>query len=168
MTPRETRTSTGATWLTLAILFGASVFSAAPLAAQQTLGAITGTVKDSSGAAVPDVTVRARNAATNLEVTAHSQANGSYSIGNLPAAVYELTFTKPGFQTENHTQVSVNGDRTTTVDSILQVGQVSSTMEVTGIAVDEPGGHHQRLRRRPADDPADAARHRQLHAAGDS
>ncbi len=132
MTPRETRTSTGATWLTLAILFGASVFSAAPLAAQQTLGAITGTVKDSSGAAVPDVTVRARNAATNLEVTAHSQANGSYSIGNLPAAVYELTFTKPGFQTENHPQVSVNGDRTSTVDSTLQVGQVSSTIEVTG------------------------------------
>ena len=38
-------------------------------AAQQTLGAITGTVKDASGAVVPDVTVKARNLGTNLEVT---------------------------------------------------------------------------------------------------
>jgi hypothetical protein len=45
--------------------------------AQQTLGAITGTVKDVSGAVMPDVTVKARNIGTNLEVTEHTQTNGS-------------------------------------------------------------------------------------------
>lgn len=103
----------------------------APLASQQILGAITGTVKDSSGAAVPDATVQAVNTATNLTVTAHSQANGSYLIPEIPAGTYHLTITKQGFQTETHTEVLVNGNRTTTVDGSLQVGQVNATVEVT-------------------------------------
>jgi hypothetical protein len=103
----------------------------APLLAQQTLGAITGTVKDSSGAVVPGATVKARNIATNLEVSEQSQTNGSYTVQNIPIGTYELIFTKAGFQREVHTQVLVNSDRTTTVDSTLQVGAVSSTVEVT-------------------------------------
>ncbi len=98
--------------------------------AQQTLGAITGTVKDQSGAGVPDATVKVHNTATNLELTARTQANGSYSVPNLPIGMYELTTTKQGFQTETHTQVLVNSDRTTTVDVNLQVGSVSTTVEV--------------------------------------
>ncbi len=99
--------------------------------AQQTLGAITGTVKDGSGAVIPDAIVLARNISTNLEITEHTQSNGSYTVQNIPIGMYELTFTKPGFQKEVHTQVLVNSDRTTTVDSTLQVGAVSSTVEVT-------------------------------------
>jgi len=98
--------------------------------AQQTLGTITGTVKDSSGAVIPDVTVKALNAATNLMVQAQTQTNGSYSVSNLPIGIYSLTFSKGGFQSEVHTQIMVNSDRTSTVDSILKVGAVSSTVEV--------------------------------------
>src|SRR5580693_2081534 len=101
-----------------------------PLSAQQILGTITGTVKDSSGAAVPEVTVRAVNIATNLEVAAKSQGNGSYSIPDLPAGTYKVSFTKPGFQTETYTEVLVNGNRTSTVDASLSVGQVSTSVEV--------------------------------------
>ncbi len=99
--------------------------------AQQVLGAITGIVKDSSGASVPDAMVKARNISTNLEVTAHTQSNGSYSIPNLPIGTYELTFTKSGFETETHTQVLVQGDRTTTVQGSLRVGATTTTVEVT-------------------------------------
>jgi len=102
-----------------------------PLDAQTVLGAITGTVKDSSGAAVPDATVQARNVDTNLEVIQHTQGNGSYLVSNIPAGVYKLTFTKQGFETETHTQVLVNANRTTTVDGDLKVGTVSTTVEVT-------------------------------------
>ena len=90
-----------------------------PCHAQLTIGAITGTVLDTSGASVQDAEVKARNIATNLEVTAHSKSNGSYSIPNLPIGTYELKFTKQGFKTETHTEVLVNGDRTTTVDAAL-------------------------------------------------
>jgi hypothetical protein len=103
------------------------------LRAQQTLGAITGTVKDASGAAVPGATVKALNIATNFAVTAKTQTNGSYLASNLPAGTYKLTITKEGFETETHTEVLVNGDRTTTVDSSLRVGAVSTTVEVTAV-----------------------------------
>src|ERR1035438_3382064 len=103
----------------------------APLSAHQILGAITGTVMDASGAAVSDTTVKAVNIATNLEVVEHSQGNGTFVISNLPAGTYKLIFTKPGFDTETHTEVLVNGNRTTTVDGALKVGQVSTMIEVT-------------------------------------
>ncbi|MGB2636638.1 MAG: TonB-dependent receptor [Candidatus Acidiferrum sp.] len=101
--------------------------------AQQTLGAITGTVVDPSGAAIPDATVKAVNIATNLEVDAHTKSNGSYVIPQLPAGTYKLTILKDGFKTEEHTQVLVNADRTTTVDVSLAVGAVSSIVEVTAV-----------------------------------
>ncbi len=112
------------------ILFLSLAFLA-PIHAQQVLGSITGTVEDSSGAVVPDATVKATNLATNLEVTGKSEGNGTYVIRDLTAGTYKLTFTKQGFQTETHTEVLVNADRTTTVDGALKVGQVTTEVEVT-------------------------------------
>jgi len=106
-----------------------------PLEAQQVVGAITGTVKDATGAAVPDAVVKAVNIATNLTVSDKTQANGSYLIGNLPAGTYQLTITKSGFATETHTQVLVNSDRTTTVDASLKVGAVATTVEVNEVSL---------------------------------
>ena len=82
---------------------------------------------------VPDAEVKARNVATNFEVTVHSKSNGSYSISNLPVGTYELKFTKSGFDTETHTEVLVESNRTTTVDGALKVGAVSTTVEVTAV-----------------------------------
>jgi hypothetical protein len=115
-----------------AALFALALAAHMPSAAQQIFGAITGTVADASGSAVADVTVTARNTATNLTVTAKSASTGSYSISNLPAGTYELTFTKEGFDAERHTEVLVNGDRTTTVDGSLKVGTVATKVDVIG------------------------------------
>ena len=100
--------------------------------AQQTLGAITGTVTDPSGAIVSDATVKAVNIATNLEVLAHTK-NGSFVIPDLPAGTYRVTVTKDGFKTETHTEILVSGNRTTTVDTSLVVGSISATVEVTAV-----------------------------------
>ncbi len=104
-----------------------------PAVAQTVLGSITGTVKDATGAAVPGAAVVAENIGTNLLVKATSDHNGSYLIPNLPAGMYKMTFKKEGFDAETHTEVPVNGDRTTTVDSSLKVGQVSTSVEVTAV-----------------------------------
>jgi hypothetical protein len=106
-----------------------------PLTAQQILGAITGTVKDASGAAVPGATVKAINTATNLEVSAKTESNGSYLVPNLPAGTYVLAITKEGFETESHTEVLVNSERTTTVNGSLQVGAVATTVKVGAVAL---------------------------------
>jgi Carboxypeptidase regulatory-like domain/TonB dependent receptor len=100
---------------------------------QQILGAITGTVTDPTGAAVPDARVKAVNVATNLEVTVKTGQNGSYSIPSLPAGAYKMSFTKEGFKTEEHTEVLVNANRTTTVDSSLVVGTINALVEVTAV-----------------------------------
>jgi hypothetical protein len=105
-----------------------------PTEAQQILGAITGAVKDSTGASVPDAAVKAHSIATNLEVVEHTQANGSYLLQNLPAGTYRLTITKEGFDTETHTEVIVNANRTTTVDGDLRVGMVSTSVEVAEVS----------------------------------
>jgi hypothetical protein len=112
-------------------LFFASFALRSPMPAQDVLGGITGTVKDATGAGVPDATVRARNIGTNLEVVQHSQSNGSYSVGNIPAGDYTVTFSKEGFETETHTLVVVSANRTATVDGDLKVGTVATTVEVT-------------------------------------
>ena len=112
------------------VLFSIFLFCL-PSRAQQTLGGITGTVSDQTGAAVPNATVKARNVGTNLEITAQTQQNGSYTIQNIPAGRYEVTVTKESFKTETHTEVVVNAERTTTVDSSLALGVITSTVEVT-------------------------------------
>ena len=98
--------------------------------AQAVLGAITGTVKDATGASVPDADVTARNLATNFELTTHTQSNGSYSIENLPIGSYQLVFSKNGFDKETHPAIVVQGDRTTTVDANLRVGSTTTVVEV--------------------------------------
>ena len=101
------------------------------LQAQQLLGAITGTVKDPAAAAVPNAQVVARELSTNLKVTTSTKSNGTYTLPNLPIGTYEVTFTVAGFETESHTQIIVQGDRTTTVNGSLQVGKASTTVEVS-------------------------------------
>jgi Carboxypeptidase regulatory-like domain/TonB dependent receptor len=101
--------------------------------AQQTLGAITGTVTDPSGAVVSDATVKAVNIATNLEVDARTKTNGSFVIPDLPGGTYRVIVTKDGFKTETHTRILVFGSRTTTVDTSLVVGSIGATVEVSAV-----------------------------------
>jgi hypothetical protein len=99
--------------------------------AQQTLGSINGTVTDSSGAVVQDAVVKIHNVATGLEQTAKTKSDGSFSIVDLPIGTYSVTFSRDGFKTEVHSQILVQGNRTTTVNSSLLPGEVSATVTVT-------------------------------------
>jgi len=105
-----------------------------PLAvrAQQTLGAINGTVTDSSNAIVPKAQVQAKNLGTGLTVTVTTQNDGSYNIVDLPIGAYSLTISKQGFKTEVHSNILVRGNLATTVNGTLQTGEVSTTVTVSG------------------------------------
>lgn len=106
--------------------------SSFPSWAQQTLGAVVGTVKDSSGGVVSKATVKARNLTTSLTQTTSSKEDGSYSIADLPVGTYEVSFSKDGFKTEVHSQILVQGDRTTTLSSSLIPGEVNVQVTVSG------------------------------------
>jgi hypothetical protein len=98
--------------------------------AQQTLGSMDGTVTDSSGAVVSGVSVKIRALATNLEVSAETKSDGSFSITDLPIGTYEVKFVKDGFETADYPQIILQGSRTTTVNSKLNPGQVTTSVTV--------------------------------------
>lgn len=104
---------------------------AAPVLAQQTLGALNGTVLDSSGAAIPDATVTVRNAQTNLERTTTSQENGFFQIFNLPIGTYSVKVTHEGFDTTEITAIGIQEASATTVNVSLKVGRISTSVTVT-------------------------------------
>lgn len=115
----------------LVLLFvGVFCLLSLPAQAQQTLGAINGTVKDSSGAVVQGVKVSIRSTGTNLEVTGTTKSDGSFSFVDLPLGNYAVTFSKDGFKTQVYSQILVQGNRTTTVNAALQPGEVTATVTV--------------------------------------
>ena len=71
-----------------------------PLRAQTqiTTGVIRGTVLDSTGAALPGVTVEARQVATNFTTSAVTDAEGRYVLLQLPSGDYKVTFTADELQ----------------------------------------------------------------------
>ena len=103
-----------------------------PLAsfAQQTLGSITGEVTDSSGAAVVGAKVTAVEAQTGLTRVATTNSEGSYTLVNLPLGNFNLSIVSQGYETQRFPQILVQADRTTTVNAILKVGEVSQSVTV--------------------------------------
>jgi Carboxypeptidase regulatory-like domain/TonB dependent receptor len=102
-----------------------------PTFAQQTLGSINGTVTDQSGAVVQGASVKIRNLATNLVVTADSREDGSFSAVDLQIGTYEVVFSKQGFKQEVHSQILLQGGLTTTLNARLQPGEIASSVTVS-------------------------------------
>src|SRR3974390_3909382 len=117
------------------LLFVLLAVTATFISAQTFRGTILGTVTDTSGAVVPAATVKAKNAATGLERTALTSAEGNYSIPELPIGNYTVTVTQSGFQTASNTNVVVDVATERRVDIALKPGQVTDTVEVTGEAI---------------------------------
>jgi Carboxypeptidase regulatory-like domain len=109
----------------------ALMLSILPARAQQSLGAITGTVSDSTGAVVPGAQVKIQNVSTGLIVNTTTNKAGSYSASDLPVGTYTATFGREGFKTQTDSQVLVQSGRTTTLDATLQPGAVTTTVTVT-------------------------------------
>src|SRR5579863_10138778 len=116
----------GTTFLLL-ILVAAS----RPAPAQQSLGSLTGTVSDTSGAVLPGAQVAIKNVATGLAKTATANGAGSYGASDLPVGTYTVTFSQASFQTEADSGVIVEAGRTTTLDAKLRPGAVTTSITVT-------------------------------------
>ena len=96
---------------------------------------IQGTVKDSSGAVLPGVTVEAASPALIEKVrTAVTDGNGRYQIVDLRPGTYSVTFTLAGFNTVKRDGVQLAGSASASVDADLRVGALEETITVTGEA----------------------------------
>ena len=105
--------------------------AAAPSAWAQ--ASITGSVRDSSGAVLPGVSVEAASPALIEKVrTATTDGNGQFRIVDLRAGAYIVTFTLPGFSTVKREGIVLEGAFTATVNAELRVGGLEETVTVTG------------------------------------
>ena len=94
---------------------------------------LTGTVRDSSGAVLPGVTVEAgSDALIEKTRTAVTDGGGQYRIVDLPAGSYRATFTLAGFATVVRDGISLSGAFTATINVDLRVGGVQETVTIAG------------------------------------
>jgi hypothetical protein len=101
------------------------------LAAAQS--SFTGTVRDTSGAVLPGVTVEASSPVliegTRTTVT---DSDGQYRITDLRPGVYTITFSLPGFKQQRQEKVELRVDFTGTLNGTLEVGAIEEAITVTG------------------------------------
>ena len=97
---------------------------------QQTLGTISGTVSDTSGALLADTTVTAVEDQTKLTRVAKTNADGGYQFVNLPIGTYTITFTHDGFETQRNPSILVQADRTVSLNATLKIGAISTSVTV--------------------------------------
>lgn len=94
-------------------------------------GRVTGTVRDSQGAAVPGATLSLTNASTGQQRSAVTGANGDFNFPGLPLGTFQLTASKAGFQTTIVKDIVTSQGQVNNVDPVLAVGSVASKVEVT-------------------------------------
>jgi hypothetical protein len=120
-------------WVLIAAFWGFFLFSVSPLCGQTAAtGALTGTVKDSSGAVVPKATVTATSLGTGQSRVIATDDNGIYKFGFLPPGGYKLKFEATGFTSAEVPAVTVTVTETAVFDETMQVGVQTQQVEVRG------------------------------------
>jgi hypothetical protein len=95
--------------------------------------AFTGTVKDTSGAVMPGVTIEAASPVLIEKVKSTiSDENGQYRIVDLRPGTYTLTFTLPGFNTQAREGIELQSNFTATINVELSVGTLQESVTVSG------------------------------------
>ncbi len=100
-------------------------------AAQTTTGTILGEVKDSSGGAMPGVTVTAVNQANGLTRETVTDERGNYRFAAMPAGDYTVKATLTGFKeaTRSNLRLAINSQ--VAAPFVLEVGGLEETITVT-------------------------------------
>ena len=117
---------------TLGRLFVVSFVLLAPaLAAAQS--AITGVVRDTSGAVLPGVTVEASSEVLIERVrTVVTDSEGAYRLVDLRPGTYDLSFALPGFTSFKRSGLVLPAEFTATINAELRVGAIEESVTVTG------------------------------------
>lgn len=111
-------------------IFAVVLFTTAGVWAQSYYGGLTGIVTDSSGAAVPQASVKAINRNKGIESRVQTSAEGLFSIVNLTPDLYSLEVDAPGFRRSILQSLSVEFNRTLRVDVVLELGVATEQITV--------------------------------------
>ena len=112
-------------WVTIAVLLTTALF----LWGQAETGQIVGTLKDPSGATVPNALILVKSLTTGAERSQATDSNGGFTFANLRPDDYEVSVTAKGFlPLKQRVTVTVGGKLG--LDLTVKVGAVSTTVEV--------------------------------------
>ena len=117
-----------------AFLVGLLLVTASLAGAQERFGSLTGTVTDTTKAAVPGATVTATNKDTGAQRVAVSNADGTYRVPDLEPGRYSLSVELQGFQKVAVDDVLVLLGRTSSLDAEMRPGVLTEVVTVTGEA----------------------------------
>src|SRR6185436_13674147 len=99
--------------------------------AQSNAADIQGTIKDSTGAVVPNATVTARNPSTSFTRTATTNDEGFYRIINVPPGDYEITVEAANFKKALLPKITVTVGQAAELDISLEPGQISESVTIS-------------------------------------
>src|SRR5580704_3668650 len=120
-------------WHRTALFLGMAflaILSFGSAAQAQETGQIAGTVTDSTGAEIPNLTVTVKNLGTNASRAVTTNSTGAYLVRGLEPANYELTINGAGFRSFS-ARVEVTVAAKVTIDAKLSVTQENTVVEVT-------------------------------------
>jgi hypothetical protein len=106
--------------------------------AQTTSGDLVGTVKDPSGAIIPNANVTVTNQATGVAISMKSGSAGEFRASNLLPGQYDLAVSSAGFEPYTLHGITVELNKASTTNVTLSVG-ANTTVEVAaeaGVALD--------------------------------
>jgi Carboxypeptidase regulatory-like domain len=106
--------------------------STSALVAQTPSGEISGVVTDSSGAAMPGVTITLTNQATNAAREVQSNDAGLYVMPALLPGLYTLKATLSGFRTHERRDIEVQVGSAMRIAVTMEVGELAEVVEITG------------------------------------
>jgi len=109
-----------------------SFASLTEVSAQTTYATITGSVRDPSGAAVPDAKITAINAETGVATTTTSNKEGVYTVAQLREGPYVVTVQATGFSEAVATDVILVARDIRRLDISLVVGAIEAKVDVVG------------------------------------
>ena len=101
--------------------------------AQTITGQIAGRVTDSSGGALPGVTVTVLNENTGFTVTRVTDGSGAYVFTNLRVGRYTVSTELEGFRKAQRTGIELTADGRESADFSLGVGALTEQVEVTAV-----------------------------------
>ena len=100
----------------------------------QVTASVTGTVRDTSGAVVPEASITVRNLESGLTRASESDPNGGFTVPSLPVGQYEMTVEKTGFKQAVRRGITLVVGQQAVVNLTLEVGEVQQQVTVTGEA----------------------------------
>src|SRR6185369_1421388 len=105
-----------------------------PAMAQTTTGSIVGTVTDKTGAVVPGAALTVTNIDTGSSNKTITDSSGNYAVTPLPVGHYSVTVEAKGFKKSVSGGITLNLQDRIGVNVVLELGQISETVEVVGAA----------------------------------